>query len=231
MDFIKTNDKMFSAYLNSVLGNFEIDDNTFKNQNFEVNSSHLLFFPKEFCLDFELIFDEHLFLKINYNINTQKYPKLKAKLFESLHFLFQDKRFFYFDDTKITLKSELSESELQRAKMFFFAEQKMNTLFYPETQTSMTIIAKKIFFEFRETMSKIWKTLYENFEMYDVSKIPAVIERKSVSPKTGSLSELPLLVDWFYKQKNNKIQSRPTAKREKNWTQKTYVFLKKQRVF
>lgn len=240
MDFLETNEQNFANYLNHVIRNYEANFGI-SNQKHPVSSTHLIFFPVEFGFDFRIFYNRNIFLEINFYSRNENQKRVLEKLLEKLDFLFSDQRFFDANEKQIRLKSTISEDELNRAKMIFYAEKEMNIYFYPETNEVMSRINSNVFREFIRTLDKIHETLYENFEMYDLSKLPflkqkenmdydkeinlLVLEQEENMNYDNELN-LPEMINWFYIQKS-KEQKRPIVVRKRNWVQKTYIFLKK----
>lgn len=225
-------EKNFQKYVQKVIEDFEVKKDNFN--DFEPKGFELIFMIKNLSCTYCLVFErDKFYFRINYEIDDEKNPELREKFYECLDFLIVDEKFYSQTNTSIILKSKLSSECLERAKIIFFVEKSMNSYFFPETKIALEEIANEIFTEFKEIMTKIWITLYENFETVDFSNIPVLnfCDSKNFQDEENSY-HLPAVIKIHYdyyktQEMEQEVKIEIIPKRKKNWVKRIYIFMKK----
>ncbi len=225
----------FSNYANRIIEDFEVKNENYK--SYEPTGFKLIFMIKNLSCNYSLKFENESFnLKLNYEIDDEKHPNLRKKFYENFGFLNADKRFSCQDENSIVLKSEIDDKLIERACIIFSVEQWKNSYFFSETKIALEEIVSIVFEEFKFVMSQIWKTIDENFESLDFSKLPFLsngfLKEDSTNINEDNFYNLPPIIkiyfDSYINQKLRQDNTKQIAlKRNKNWLQRIYIFLKK----
>ncbi|WP_166668182.1 hypothetical protein [Epilithonimonas xixisoli] len=175
-------------------------------------------------------------MKFNFEIDDEKYTELRNKFYEKLDFLFTNEKFYSQNENSIVLKSQIDEKLIERAQIIFATERWMKSYFFLETKIALDEIVLMIFEEFKEIIHQIWKTIFDNFETFDFTKLFESSENVSDSFSSKieeeNLYNLPPIVkiyfDSYNQQKleliNNEIV---VSRKKKNWVKRIYIFVKK----
>lgn len=242
----------FQRYINRMISEFQPKEKDIENQNYEPDGCRLIFCTiKNIHCDYALEFEENgFFLKINYEIDDEKYPKLRNQFYEKLNFLFTDKRFYSHDEKSIVLKSEIKSDVIERAQIIFAMEKRMSSLFFPESKTVMDEIILSVFVEFKDIMRTIWKILDENYGYdffenltlesgnaweslpEDISNDFTFLESVEKENPHNLPEEIKKVHDLFLLQQKKSETEQKTIipRRKRNLFQKLYVFLKRRAI-
>lgn len=219
----------FQKFVKRIIEDFEVKNDNLN--NFEPKGFELIFMVIDFSCNYSLEFEkDNFYLKINYEIDDKKNPELRKKFYQCLDFLILDERFYSQDSNSIILKSKVSRKNLERAKIIFFVEKSMNSYFFSETKIALEEIVNKVFAEFKDTMQKIWKTLYENFEIVDFSIIPAFnLGNSKDCQNDDNAYDLPVTIKMFYdyyrcRELEQEAKNLTIPKRKINWLKRIYMF-------
>lgn len=221
----------FQNYVRKVIADFEVKKENFS--NFEPKGFELIFMIKNLNCQYSLDYaQDNFYLKLSYEIDDDKNPNLRKKFYDCLRFLTINKGFLSRNENSIIIKSKLPKESLERAKIIFFVEKYINPYFFSETKVALEEIINEIFTEFKETMTNIWKTLYENFEMVDFSSIAALkFNNYNDTSNDDNAYQLPELIKINYDyckslalEKESHSETFPRRKR--NWLRRIYIFIK-----
>ncbi len=123
---------------------------------------------------------------------------------------------------------------MARAQLICLTEHYMDCCFFTETKSAIEKIVGNVFYEFKETMHQIWKTIFENFET--IKPLPCFAERSSSFREQGKtenqLYDLPPMIKMYYefyqKQRIEALKKKPTVRSSnESWAKRIYINFKK----
>ncbi|MNK30218.1 hypothetical protein D3C87_486340 [compost metagenome] len=125
----------FSKYVNQLICDFKAKECDALNRDYEPDGFSLIFPVKKFSCDYVLIFEKDcFFLKLNFEIDDEKYTELRNKFYEKLDFLFTNEKFYSQNENSIVLKSQIDEKLIERAQIIFATERWMKSYFFSRNQ-------------------------------------------------------------------------------------------------
>lgn len=226
----------FARYVNRIIYDFESKESHILNRDFEPKSFNLIFLIRNLSCNYSMEFkNECFFLKLNYELDDEKYPELRDVFYEKMNFLFSEERFYGQDQKSICLKSKIDHKYIERAQIIFATERWMRTYFFPETKIAIEEIVLMVFDEFKETMHQIWKTIFESFDTVDFTKLTQLTEDISsddlIIAEEENLYNLPPIIkiyfDSYQRQKSEKMTEPKSIMGKKNLVQRIYILMKK----
>lgn len=227
----------FPKYVNRIIYDFEAKKFNKTNRDFEPDGFNLIFPIRNLSCNYSLEFENDCFLlKLNFEIDDEKYPYLRSEFCKNFNFLIIDESFDHQNKTSIVLKSKINAELIERAQIIFVTERWMRTYFFPETKIALDEMVSIVFEEFKETMHQIWKTVFENFETVDFSKLTQLTKDISnddlIDTKEQNPFNLPPIIKIYFdacqQQKSEKMSiEQIIPRKKKNWLRRIYIFMKK----
>jgi len=222
----------FPKYVNRIIYDFKPKESDILSRPYEPRECSLIFMVRNFSFNYALEFENKgFFLKVNFEIEDDKFPDLRNRIFEKLGFLFTNEKFHCQDENSIILRSKIDDQVIERANIIFAMESWMRSYFFPETKIALEEMVSIVFSEFKETMHQVWKTIFENFETVDFSKLPLLSKEYSLDTEESNCYDLPPIIkiyfDSYHQQKLKQRNSEPIIpKKKKNWIKRWYISMK-----
>lgn len=106
----------FPKYVNRIIYDFEAKKFNKTNRDFEPDGFNLIFPIRNLSCNYSLEFENNCFLlKLNFEIDDEKYPYLRSDFCKNFNFLIMDERFHHQNKTSIVLKSKINAELIERA--------------------------------------------------------------------------------------------------------------------
>ena len=227
MTNILESENKFHQYLNHVLNYFE--NNNINDTEYFTIGTHLIFSLKEIQSSCRVYFDNGFFFIFEYKIYN-KNTNLEDLLLNNISFLLDHKKIHSHKNNEIILKSEISDDKINELKKLFITSLNWDIKLLNESHKAIDEVVELVYFEFKDIIEKVWRTLDESFEKINFEE--TIIEnkteiklKKNVHTNQKSTRDYTLDVANYHFNKNSYI------KKKKNWAQKIYILGKRIGIF
>ena len=223
MTNILESENKFHQYVNHVLNYFE--NNNINDTEYFTIGTHLIFSLKEIQSSCRVYFDNGFFFIFEYKIYN-KNTNLEDLLLNNISFLLDHKKIHSHKNNEIILKSEISDNKINELKKLFVASLNWDIKLLNESHKAIDKVVELVYFEFKDIIEKVWRTLDESFEKINFDEM--II--KNLSEKNDYTTQKSIR-DYALDVANQHLIKNTYKKKKKNWVQKMYILGKRIGIF
>lgn len=223
MTNILESENKFHQYVNHVLNYFE--NNNINDTEYFTIGTHLIFSLKEIQSSCRVYFDNGFFFIFEYKIYN-KNTNLEDLLLNNISFLLDHKKIHSHKNNEIILKSEISDNKINELKKLFVASLNWDIKLLNESHKAIDEVVELVYFEFKDIIEKVWRTLDESFEKINFDEM--II--KNLSEKNDYTTQKSIR-DYALDVANQHLIKNTYKKKKKNWVQKMYILGKRIGIF
>ena len=223
MTNILESENKFHQYVNHVLNYFE--NNNINDTEYFTIGTHLIFSLKEIQSSCRVYFDNGFFFIFEYKIYN-KNTNLEDLLLNNISFLLDHKKIHSHKNNEIILKSEISDNKINELKKLFVASLNWDIKLLNESHKTIDEVVELVYFEFKDIIEKVWRTLDESFEKINFDEM--II--KNLSEKNDYTTQKSIR-DYALDVANQHLIKNTYKKKKKNWVQKMYILGKRIGIF
>ena len=223
MTNILESENKFHQYVNHVLNYFE--NNNINDTEYFTIGTHLIFSLKEIQSSCIVYFDNGFFFIFEYKIYN-KNTNLEDLLLNNISFLLDHKKIHSHKNNEIILKSEISDDKINELKKLFITSLNWDIKLLNESHKAIDEVVELVYFEFKDIIEKVWRTLDESFEKINFDEMIM----KNLSEKNDYTSQKSIR-DYALDIANQHLIKNTYKKKKKNWVQKMYILGKRIGIF
>ncbi len=223
MTNILESENKFHQYVNHVLNYFE--NNNINDTEYFTIGTHLIFSLKEIQSSCRVYFDNGFFFIFEYKIYN-KNTNLEDLLLNNISFLLDHKKIHSHKNNEIILKSEISDDKINELKKLFITSLNWDIKLLNESHKAIDEVVELVYFEFKDIIEKVWRTLDESFEKINFDEM--II--KNLSEKNDYTTQKSIR-DYALDVANQHLIKNTYKKKKKNWVQKMYILGKRIGIF
>ena len=145
---------------------------------------------------------------------------------KNFSFLLKHKKIYSHKKGEIILKSEISDNKINELKKLFVASLNWDIKLLNESHKTIDEVVELVYFEFKDIIEKVWRTLDESFEKINFDEM--II--KNLSEKNDYTSQKSIR-DYALDIANQHLIKNTYKKKKKNWVQKMYILGKRIGIF
>lgn len=224
MTNILESENKFHQYVNHALNYFE--NKNINDTDYFTRGTHLIFTLKEIQSSCKIYFNDSFFFIFEYKIYNNQNTNLEDLLLNNFSFLLKHKKIYSHKKGEIILKSEISENKINELKKLFVASLNWDIKLLNESHKTIDEVVELVYFEFKDIIEKVWRTLDESFEKINFDEM--II--KNLSEKNDYTSQKSIR-DYALDIANQHLIKNTYKKKKKNWVQKMYILGKRIGIF
>ena len=175
MTNILESENKFHQYVNHALNYFE--NKNINDTDYFTRGTHLIFTLKEIQSSCKIYFNDSFFFIFEYKIYNNQNTNLEDLLLNNFSFLLKHKKIYSHKKGGIILKSEISDNKINELKKLFVASLNWDIKLLNESHKTIDEVVELVYFEFKDIIEKIWRTLDESLKKIDFDE--TIIENKT----------------------------------------------------